>query len=405
MKGVVNVKRGLLYSCVLIVITLLMTGCWSKKELNEFAIVVAVGIDKVEEEYEVTVQIVDPSVSSSNKSSDGRTPVVLYHAKGGSIFEAIRKLSTVTPRKPYFAHLGIMILGEEIAKEGIGGIVDFFARDQELRGNFLVTVSDQAAAKDILSILSPIEKIPANKMTNSLRNSSDVFASSLPTRFDELLKDLRRKGKNTVLTTIRIGGDLEEGAGNENVEKTLPAAYLYYPGLTIFKNEKMVGSLNEEESKGYSYIKDKVKSTANIIACPEEGTVTTEVKNSKTKVKGEMVKGKPRIELNIHSKQSVAEVNCPINLEMQKTITELNKISSKTLKEVVVNTLDTIQNKYEADVFGFGEAIRRAEPEAWKKLEKDWEQLFSKLDVHVKVDVETKDFGAIINSIQKQQEE
>lgn len=392
----------MLYSCVLIVIALLMTGCWSRKELNEFAIVVAVGIDKVEEEYEVTVQIVDPSEIASNKASGGRTPIVLYHEKGGSVFEAIRKLSTITPRKPYFSHLGMIILGEELAKEGIGQTLDFFARDQELRGNFLVAVSDQAPAKDILSILSPLEKIPANKMNNSLKNSSDVFATSSPTRFDDLLKDLGRKGKNTVLTTIRIIGNPEEGASKDNVEKTIPDTHLHYTGMAVFKNEKMVGLLNEEESKGYSYIKDKVKSTANIIACPEEGTITTEVTDSKTKVNGKMVKGNPRIELEIHSNQNVAEVDCLIHLGKEKTITGLDKISSKTLEEIVTNTLDTIQNKYKADVFGFGEAIHRADPKAWKKLEKDWEQLFPKLEVHVKADVKTKELGTIINTIPKE---
>ncbi|MGN7407937.1 Ger(x)C family spore germination protein [Sporosarcina sp. SAFN-010] len=398
-------KRVMLYSSVLIVITLLMTGCWSKNELNEFAIVVAVGIDKVDDEYEVTVQIVDPSEIASSRSNGGRTPVVLYHAKGGTVFEAIRKLSTVTPRKPYFAHLGMMILGEELAKEGIVQALDVFNRDQEIRGNFLVVVSDQAPAKDILSILSPLEKIPANKMYNSLKNSSEVFATSSPTRFDELLKDLGGKGKNTVLTTIRIRGNLEEGSSNDNVEKTHPVANVHYTGMVVFKNGKMVGLLNEEESKGYSYIKDMVKSTVNIIVCPEEGTITTEVTDSKTKVNGKMVKGEPRIELEVRSSQNVEEMDCPINLGEEKTIAELDKISSETLKEIVTNTLDTIQNRYEADVFGFGEAIHRADPKAWKKLEKDWEQLFPDLEVHVKVDVRTKGVGTIINTIPKKQKE
>ncbi|MBH9787576.1 Ger(x)C family spore germination protein, partial [Clostridioides difficile] len=45
--------------CLLCILTLLLSGCWSKRELNELAIVVALGIDKIDEEYEITVQIVD----------------------------------------------------------------------------------------------------------------------------------------------------------------------------------------------------------------------------------------------------------------------------------------------------------------------------------------------------------
>lgn len=376
-----------------------MTGCWSKRELNEFAIVVAAGIDKVGDEYEITIQIVNPNQIVPNKASSERTTVFLYRAKGRSMFEAVRRLSTVTPRKPYFSHLGIMVIGEKLAKEGISQALDFFARDQELRGNFLIVVSDQAPASDILSVLTPLEKIPANKMVNSLKSSANVFATTSPTKFEDLLIDLGREGKNTVLTTIRTNGNLKIGESNDNVEQTRPAAYLYYPGMAVFKNEKMVGLLNEEESKGYNYIKDNIKSTANIITCPKEGTITTEVISSKTKVKGKIVKEKPRIELKIHSNQNIAEVDCLINLDKTTTIAELDKISSKTLEEIVINTLDTIQNKYKADVFGFGEAIYRSEPKAWKKLEKDWEQIFPELEVDVKAEVKTKEVGTIINTM------
>ncbi|MEK5037114.1 Ger(x)C family spore germination protein [Sporosarcina sp. FSL K6-3457] len=404
-KGVFNVKRVMVSSCLLIAIALIMSGCWNKRELNEFSIVAAVGIDKVEDDYEVSVQIVNPSEISSNKSNGGRMPFVLYHAKAETLFEAIRKLSTVTPRKPYFSHVGIMVLGEELAVEGIDQKLDLFMRDQEMRSNFLVVVSDQLPAKEILGILSPLEKIPANTMYNSLKNSSEVWASSSPTRFDELIKDLEKTNGNTVLTTIRINGDPSKGTSNANVEKTIPPAILYYSGLAVFKNGKMVGLLNEEESKGYTYIKDKIKSTATIIACPEGGNITTEVKSSKTKVKGEMANKKPRIKLDIQSNQTVAEVDCPINLEKKETIAELDKISSETLTTNITNTLDTIQNKYKADIFGFGEVIHRSNPEAWKKLEKDWEQIFPELEVQVKVDVKTKGLGTIINTIPKKQRE
>lgn len=394
-------RRVMVASSLLIAIALFMTGCWNKRELNEFSIVTAVGIDKVDDEYEISVQIVNPSEIASNKSNGGSIPFVLYHAKAETLFEAIRKLSTLTPRKPYFSHIGIMVLGKELAVEGIDQKLDLFIRDQEMRSNFLVVVSDQLPAKEILGILSPLEKIPANKMYNSLRNSSEVWASTSPTRFDELVKDLEKTNGNTVLTTIRIDGDPSEGASKANVEKSIPSAILYYSGMAVFKNGKMVGLLNEEESKGYTYIKDKIKSTVTIIACPEGGNITTEVKSSKTKVKGEMANEKPRIILDIQSDQTVAEVDCTINLEKKKTIAELDKISSETITTNITNTLDTIQNKYKADIFGFGEVIHRSNPKAWKKLEKDWEQLFPELEVQVQVDVKTKGSGTRINTIQK----
>ena len=55
--------------CLLCILTILLSGCWSKRELNELAIVVALGIDKIDEDYEITVQIVDPGEISMRQAS------------------------------------------------------------------------------------------------------------------------------------------------------------------------------------------------------------------------------------------------------------------------------------------------------------------------------------------------
>lgn len=44
--------------CFLLILPLLLSGCWSKRELNELAIVVALGVDKVDDEYELSIQVV-----------------------------------------------------------------------------------------------------------------------------------------------------------------------------------------------------------------------------------------------------------------------------------------------------------------------------------------------------------
>lgn len=49
------------FLCVLLVMSLVpLTGCWSRKELNELALVMALGIDLVPEGYAVTVQVMNP---------------------------------------------------------------------------------------------------------------------------------------------------------------------------------------------------------------------------------------------------------------------------------------------------------------------------------------------------------
>lgn len=49
-----------------------LTGCWNNKELSAISVVMAMGIDAVDDQYEVSLQVVDPSQMSRNSPWNGR---------------------------------------------------------------------------------------------------------------------------------------------------------------------------------------------------------------------------------------------------------------------------------------------------------------------------------------------
>lgn len=381
-----------------ILFTLFISGCEGKRELNELAIVVAMGIDKVENGYEVTLQVVNPSAVSSKQGNGGQSSVVTYHATGKSVFEAIREMTTVTPRKPYFSHIQILVLGKELAKNGISESLDFFSRDHELRSDLYVIVSDETSAREILSLFTPLEKIPASKLYNSLEVSDKAWAPTTRIHIHDLIKEISKKGKKAVLTNIRIVGEADLGKEPINIEKVDPPANLKYSGLALFKQDKLVGTLTENESKGYNYIKNNVQNTLGIIACPKGGNLSIEITNAKTKMKGKVKNGVPSIHVKINIKQNVGEVNCSIDLSKKKTYDYINKKTEARIKTIVEEALDTIQKDYQADVLGFGEAIYRADYKEWKKIKNEWGEIFPYVEVNVSVDVETIGSGTKINS-------
>lgn len=379
-------------------LTLLLGGCWSKRELNELAIAVAIGVDKVGDQYEVSVQVVNPSEIASKQPSTNRTPVSTYHAKGKSIFEAIRRMTTVTPRKIYFSHIQVMIIGEDLAEAGISETLDFFARDHEIRKDFYIVVSNESTAKEILGIITPIEKVPANKMYNSLESSETVWASTNTVDLDELVNSLGKKEKSSVLSTITIQGNPDIGVDQLNIEKIDSPVKLQYLGIAVFKQDKLIGLLNEDESKGYNFLKDKVKSTIEVISCPDGGELSTELINAKTKIKGKIKNGVPLIDISVKVTQNVAEVDCNIDLTKEEIIEQIDKDASELIKKKIQKTLDTLQKDYKADVLEFGEVIHRADYKEWRKIKNDWVQLFPDLKVNVSVDVHTRGLGTKLNS-------
>ncbi len=140
-------KRILTLLFLQIVFIIILTGCWSKREIDELSIATAIGIDKTEDGYIVSAQLINPGEVASEKATN-RTAVTTYRTSGETVFEAFRRLTLETPRKVYNGHLRILIFGEEMAKHGIGKILDFFSRDHEMRTDFYIVVAKNTKAEN-----------------------------------------------------------------------------------------------------------------------------------------------------------------------------------------------------------------------------------------------------------------
>ena len=361
----------------------------------------AIGVDKVEDEYQITTQVVVPS-EISMKTSTGRSPVTLFQAKGKTVYEALRKISKISPRKIYAGHLRMLVLGEDLAEEGIAKSLDLLSRNWELRSDFYVVIAKDKTAGEVLNVITPIENIPANKMFSTLKMSEDTWAATQGFILDELITNLTSDGKEAVLTGILVTGEQEIGSSKQNVESITPPARIKYDALAVFKKDKLVGWLTERESKGYNDIVNKVKNSVIAISCPKEGKATIEIIQLDSKMKGKINKGKPEVDINIKVKGNVGEVDCQINLNDQETIVKLEKSTEKKMKENINLAIKNVQKQYNSDIFGFGEAIHRSNPKEWKKLKERWDEEFPEMTANVKVDVKLEHTETEGNSFLKE---
>ncbi|MCQ6559506.1 Ger(x)C family spore germination protein [Paenibacillus mendelii] len=378
----------------------LLSGCWNRRELNTLGIQLGTAIDKKDGQYQVAVQVVDPAeVASKSKGGSKRVPVTMYHATAPTIFEAYRKLTTTSPRKIYASHIRVLVLGESLARDGIAKVLDLLWRDTELRTDFYIMVANGTEAKNVLKILTPLEDIPATKLYKSLDTSSKAWAVTNPFTMDQLIEQLVSEGRNPVLTGIRIIGDQEKGEKQSNVESIDPATQLKFSKLAVFREDRLIGWLNEEESKGYNYIMGNVKSTVGHVSCPDGGYLDLEGIYFDTEVKGNVKNGEPVIEVKMKTLGNIADVECDINVEDVKTIEWLEDEEEKKLTMLMRKSVEVVQKKFKVDAFGFGEAIYRSNPKAWKKLKPDWEERFSRLKVNISVDARIQGTGTVTNSI------
>ena len=106
---------------LLALLTGLLGGCWSRKEITEVAVVLGTGVDwTADGRIRLTVQIARPSAfaGGSEAGAGGKEPTSwVVSAEGKTVEEAERYLAMKVPRDIYWGHCIILVIGEEMAKK------------------------------------------------------------------------------------------------------------------------------------------------------------------------------------------------------------------------------------------------------------------------------------------------
>ncbi|MFC3745737.1 Ger(x)C family spore germination protein [Paenibacillus sp. GCM10012306] len=379
-----------------------LTGCWSRRELNELLIVLGIGFDWVDDEFLVSFQVVNPSEISAQKGGGTRPPTTLYQGRGKTLLEAARFLTAEAPRKVYMGHLQFYVIGEELAKRGISDFIDNALRDNEHRMDFNVVVARETKAEDILKIYTPLEKLPTYSMLHSLETSEKNWAPTVSITMDQVLKRLSSDGVDLTLTGIRLIGSLEQAEHKSNVETFLPGSRFRYNGIAAFKGDKLVGWLNEKESKGYTDISNKLESTSIEVPCDGTSYTGIEITSSESKVESKIIGDIPEFIVSIRSEGSVNQRSCrELDLMNPATITQLQKQTVEIIRsnaEVAVSRSKMMKSDY----LGFGEVIAQNHPHYWEKVKGRWiEEYLAKVKVRYKIQMLIRKTGTTGNSTLK----
>ncbi|UOR11456.1 Ger(x)C family spore germination protein [Halobacillus amylolyticus] len=382
------IKHMFLLLCLLSGLVLL-TGCWDHRESGDIALVMGMGIDKMEEDnlYRVSFQIVNPGQVAGGKRGQGQgTAVTTYSETGSTIFETVRKISKKVPRLLSFSHTVVLVIGEDLATEGgLPKILDFTERYYDFRSTALVLVAKEGQALPILSVLTPLERIPAMKIQETVQKTEKVWGETPQRNINDVVQTISSKSKGLSLGGISIAGNLTEGQTSANTKRAVPTTLVKVSGLALFKDGKLKGWLEDKEARGVAWIQNKIKKTVLSSKCKEnKSTMAVEVLRSSTELKVSVAHGKPKMTISIRGEGHLEEITCPIDLTQPKQIFQLNNTFESEIKQEVTTAVKTAQEQ-KNDIFGFGEAINRANPKAWKEMAKQWDETFADMEVQVNV--------------------
>ncbi|WP_082393759.1 Ger(x)C family spore germination protein [Bacillus sp. JCM 19034] len=314
---------------------------------------------------------------------DSKDTVWVIEILGNTLADAMENLQQELSQKLYLGHLQLVILSEEIAREGVGEINDYLHRNNEVRRTAWLLVNGENAG-DTLKAAPPVTKIPSLFLSQTLDNS--VRLGKLPKQYiGHFWIATSRKGRDGFLPYIKV-------VNGENI---------LLDGLAYFKGDKMVGRTAPIEIGTFMALRGENPSGyRGAIPLPdvhnESGIIRVERRKSNMTVENENGNLKATFDVTLYG---AIEEKTHLSKEFDSNdIRKIEEEWSKRAKNVMLQLVQRLQND-ESDIIGIGEIVRGQHSELWNdsiKTKEKWQQVFSTIDIEVNVESHIERVGKIV---------
>ncbi|MED1872919.1 Ger(x)C family spore germination protein [Brevibacillus borstelensis] len=386
----------------------LLSGCWDQVQIEERGFVVGVGIDlpsskemerqtekeapdkpKGKRRYLVTHQFVVPGGLVSNSQGGGGSqsstgdPFQNLTSEGDSLFEISRELAVRTSRSPFYQHLKVVIVSEEVAKSPntFADVLDYFLRDPDLRRTSKVMIS-KGKAKPVLEVKPKTEKLPSLYI-NSVAENTDRTARMIPeVRLGEVHEDMINEFSFVLPRIV---------AANNEVKVA---------GAAVFQGQgnKMIGFLGEEETEGLNFLLGNVQGGL-LKTKVKDNLVIFNIQGTKRTIKADVRdKKRMRFQFFIECEGVIAESFERLDFMESRIMDNLQKTIAAEIERLSHDAIRKVQKKMKTDVLGLGTYVKQTHPDLWKQLKEDWDHgrnLFASSEIEVKAVVYIRNGGSM----------
>ena len=168
---------------------LLTAGCGlpEKTELNERMIIEAVGVDRTDAGFAVTVQALNDVAVGLEEGvpENGVTKCCTFY--GTTVGEALAQIAPRTGLTPLYSQARLLILGYNAAEGYLCEALDFFLREHRTRADITLAVAERTA-KELVTASFGKNRVGADVLQDALRETGSGGAPLTPLyRFMNLL--------------------------------------------------------------------------------------------------------------------------------------------------------------------------------------------------------------------------
>lgn len=382
--------RRLCQLLLLPLILVCLTGCWDRTETNDIAFVLTSAVDLEDDgKYRVSYMLPLPgSMGGASGGGGGTSGGKSYYIDsdvGTTFHEANTRLQMRMSRRLFLSHRRTIVIGEKLAKKGIGVIFDIVPRSPESRMTSFLVVT-KGKGYDLLNTEPRFERFPAEvireltKSRQSLGTSTKDVGITLSFNSDPILTYLEPK---------------ESQASKD------PSHEIQMIGYGQFKGDRLVGIYKNHEAEGLMWLRNRVKEYL-VTFSPEEGNdnkISITVEKGQSQIKPRLQQDKVIFDILLDAKGSVKEDLS--NLDLGKAEV-MRKVEKQFAEQISKSTQAAIKQmkKEGTDSAHLGLIFWRSLPNEWSKgIEANWEDYFKDAEFRIHVTASIQETGLINKNV------
>lgn len=369
--------KSLLHNPMMLVLIFILlvftpTALYSPGQSRNVGVVVAVGIDQVEQDYQLSLLTFIPKPNQTFKESNS-----VVSGKGQTIAQALYNAQVALGRRVGLSHVKITVLSERLMEKDITSVVDYLSRLASLSSSTLL-VGTNGQAQEVLTLSSKmVDEIGLDIEQVVGFNSEKLFVSE--TSLEDFYRGYYGMEKASLVGYLPIsdgqgenasvesagesGGQDKQGENKQSQEGNMKEKqpYLLNSGQAILlKNGAKVGLFSLEQMNSISLLNQEAKGqiipVKNAEIDGQRHNITYRIREKKVRQTCSFENGIPVLMANIELGMELMEIDgqhqgLQVRSEFSKLtpeiIAKIDNYLSVQFKEVL-----NILRENKADVLG-----------------------------------------------------
>jgi spore germination protein KC len=369
----------------LLTVSLLLAGCWNRIEVNDLAVVSLMGVDLApDNRVQVWLHVVNPARAGDVPGTGGTSTGLRFltlTATGRSVMEATRFIQTQLPRRIFWAHARVILIGERLARQGARPALDFFTRHREMRPtNYLLVV--QGDLGRFMGRPVDLEKLPVEYLREITRSRIGPRVT-----IGDWVTALADPGADPIAGVARLEPPPEAAATAQNPS-------IGVAGAALFRDDRLEAFMDPSTTRGLLWLRGEVH--PGVVTVEFGGIpVSIELTQTRAQRRAHLEQGRIVITLRVRAEGDLVEDHIALDVSQPAVIRKVEAAVGKEIEQRIRLALETIR-RLEVDSAGLGTVVRTQMPSVWAQVQKRWpEEGMQKAEVRIQVDAHIRRTGLL----------